>query len=136
VAKQKAQEVAPPDCWCHSGLPRSRCCEPILQGKLPAATAQALMRSRFSAFATNNASYLLHSWHPNSRPSELTLDSAQRWLGLKITRCDLGGEQDDTGLVEFVARYKINGRGQALRELSEFCRYQGRWVYLRGSVPS
>ena len=121
-------------CWCDSKKLAEQCCLPILAGRLPATTAEALMRSRYSAYVGLDTPYLLSSWHPDTRPPRLELDAQQRWLGLKIRRLQLGGESDETGVVEFVARYKIDGRGFALREVSEFCRWQGRWVYLAGLV--
>ena len=107
----------------------------MLDGLAPAATAEALMRSRYSAFAEANASYLLASWHPSTRPARMDIHPRQRWLGLKIKRTEAGGPKDDRGVVAFAARYKIDGRGQRLEEVSEFVREAGRWYYLRGAPP-
>lgn len=90
------------------------------------------MRSRYVAFVRGDSDYLLRTWHPRTRPAQLTLDPAQRWLGLKIKREVAGGAQDAVGQVEFVARYKLGSRGYALRELSAFERTQGRWLYVAG----
>ena len=92
------------------------------------------MRSRYSAYVTNNLDYLNRSWHPKTRPAQLTLDPKQRWLGLKVKTPQDGRPEDDTGVVEFVARFKIDGKGHRLHERSNFTRYQGRWVYLDGSL--
>ncbi len=121
-------------CICDSGNAAERCCEPILAGVQAASTAVALMRSRYAAFATGDQAYLLASWHPRTRPNDLQLDPQQRWLGLKIKRQIAGQPDDDTGQVEFVARFKLGSRGHALRELSSFERLDGRWVYVEGTV--
>lgn len=121
-------------CICDSGKAAPQCCEPILVGTQHADTAAALMRSRYAAFATGNRAYLLDTWHPRTRPSDLQLDPQQRWLGLKIKRQIAGQASDDTGQVEFVARFKLGSRGYALREFSSFERVDGCWVYVSGTV--
>jgi SEC-C motif-containing protein len=120
-------------CPCGRGEAFDDCCGPVLRGERPAATAEALMRSRYTAFAVGDAAYLLRSWHPRTRPADLTLDPAQRWLFLEVTRTDRGGLFDDTGTVEFVAHYRdADGRG-TLHEASRFARSDGAWVYLDGT---
>ena len=91
------------------------------------------MRSRYSAFVACNQSYLLASWHPDTRPAHLSLDPQQRWLGLKILRTGAGTAADDEGMVEFVARYKIAGRGYRLHEISRFVRTEEGWRYVGGT---
>ena len=93
------------------------------------------MRSRYTAFVLCDERYLLDTWHPDTRPSQLSLDSDQRWLGLKVRRCEAGQADDEKGVVEFVARYKINGRGFRLHENSRFEQINGRWFYLNGEFP-
>jgi SEC-C motif-containing protein len=90
------------------------------------------MRSRYSAFVVGDEPYLLASWHPGSRPSRVRLHPQQRWLGLSIRSAVAGGERDSTGTVEFVARFKINGKGHRLHEISRFEKVNGRWYYLGG----
>ena len=90
------------------------------------------MRSRYTAYTLAHRDYLLRTWHPRTRPQTLTLDPAQRWLGLKIRSTEAGGEEDATGRVEFVARYKTAGRGHRLHEDSRFERVAGQWVYVDG----
>ncbi|NQE70036.1 YchJ family protein [Nocardia gamkensis] len=120
-------------CPCGRGEAFDDCCGPVLRGERPAATAEALMRSRYTAFAVGDVAYLLRSWHPRTRPADLTLDPAQRWLFLDVTRTDRGGLFDDTGTVEFVAHYRDeDGRG-TLHETSRFARSDGAWVYLDGT---
>ncbi|MFK8050916.1 MAG: YchJ family protein [Halioglobus sp.] len=119
---------------CHCGLdiPYEECCGPVIAGSSPASTAQSLMRSRYSAFVECNEAYLLETWHSQTRPSRVRFDSAQRWLGLVIKSTHGGMQEDDKGEVEFVARYKIAGKGHRLRERSRFEKVGGRWYYLDG----
>ena len=93
------------------------------------------MRSRYTAFVYANEDYLLRTWHPSTRPSELALDlPALRWLGLSIKRCEDGGPQYSEGTVEFEARMKQGGRASRLHEVSRFVREDGQWFYLDGEL--
>lgn len=92
------------------------------------------MRSRYSAYVMGNAEYLRQSWASTTCPPDLKLESDLKWIGLKIQRCEAGGVDDMEGLVEFVARYKVNGRAGRLHEASRFIRENGRWVYLDGEM--
>ena len=93
------------------------------------------MRSRYSAYVMGEVNYLKSTWHPDSCPESLQLDDV-RWLGLKVKHVT-GGKADDTeGMVEFVARYKVNGRGFRLHEVSRFLKKDGRWFYLDGEYKS
>ncbi len=92
--------------------------------------AASLMRSRYSAYVLQLESYLLATWHPDCRPAMLDLSQDRtQWLGLKVKH---GLETDDAATVEFVARYKLNGRAYQLHEVSRFVREHGRWFYLDG----
>lgn len=88
------------------------------------------MRSRYSAFVLGDADYLLRSWHPDTRPKTLELNKNQRWLGLRIKNTERGGASDNSGIVTFVARYKIAGRGYRLEETSRFIRTDEDWLYV------
>jgi SEC-C motif-containing protein len=90
------------------------------------------MRSRYSAYVEGNEPYLLASWHPQTRPSRVRLDPQQRWLGLRIKSTEEGGADASLGKVEFVARFKINGKGHRLHEISRFEKIEERWYYLDG----
>ena len=91
------------------------------------------MRSRYSAYVLQLEDYLLATWHASTRPSELDLVAdGTKWLGLEVKRHQ---QQDDShATVEFVARYRIAGRGHRLRELSRFVREHGRWYYIDGDL--
>ena len=119
-------------CTCGSGDNHDQCCDRyIIGGEIPE-TAEELMRSRYSTFVLYDEPYLLATWHPDTRPSRVRLDEKQRWLGLKIRAVGAGGPDDAAGTVEFVARFKINGKGYRLHEVSRFEKINGRWYYLDG----
>lgn len=94
------------------------------------------MRSRYTAFTRNDEAYLLQSWHPSTRPPvlDLTQQAPIKWLGLKLVHTEAGGTGDDTGRVEFIARFKVNGKAQRLHETSEFVKEAGRWFYVQGRI--
>ena len=119
-------------CPCGGGLPLAECCGPLLDGTRPAATAEQLMRSRYSAFARGAAGYLLESWHPRTRPATLAVDPALRWTGLDVLTTTGGSPLENEGTVEFRAHYVVAGRAGAQNERSRFVREQGRWRYLDG----
>ncbi len=124
-----------PVCPCGSTRPYAECCAPLHDGRTDAPTAEALMRSRFSAFALGDTAYLLRTWHPRTRPDQLTLDPRQRWFRLDVVDTERGGLLDNTGTVEFHAHYRYDGRADTLRERSRFSREDSRWVYLDGTTP-
>lgn len=119
-------------CPCGTGRDYGSCCGQLHSGA-PAPDAEALMRSRYSAYVREDAGYLLASWHPSTRPQALDFDApkAQRpvWLKLEVLRHVATGA--DSAEVEFVARYRVGGGSvQRMRELSRFVREDGRWCYL------
>jgi SEC-C motif-containing protein len=120
---------------CPCGRPDfARCCGPYLEdfAGQPAPDAEALMRSRYSAFVLENAHYLLATWHPSTRPRELAFEPGLKWLGLEVR--DARQQDADQAEVEFVARSRLAGRGQRLHERSRFLREGGRWYYLDGDL--
>lgn len=123
-------------CPCGRAQPFTDCCGPYISGEHAAATAEALMRSRYVAYVLENEAYLLSTWHPSTRPSSLQLsnEAATKWLGLKIVDTRHGSATDSKGSVEFVARYKIAGKATRLHETSRFVREQGKWYYLDGDL--
>jgi SEC-C motif-containing protein len=137
-----------PACPC-GGASLAACCGPYLAGAAVPATAEALMRSRYSAYVLNDEAYLKATWHPSTRPAERIIDENEKiqWLGLEVKsalrlrqRKADKPEQPDSDTVEFVARFKIGGRAHRLHELSRFVREPGedgvpRWFYLDGSFP-
>ncbi|MDP2762232.1 MAG: YchJ family metal-binding protein [Sideroxyarcus sp.] len=119
-------------CPCDSNEPYTACCARYIDSNKPAPTAEALMRFRYTAYTLLREDYLLATWHPSTRPAALGLavDAPAKWLGLDVLRHE---QQDaDHAIVEFVARYKVQGRAQRLHEISRFVREAGRWLYLDG----
>lgn len=89
------------------------------------------MRSRYSAFVLKLEPYLLATWHASTRPATLSLENDNtQWLGLTIKQHQDDGP--DQATVEFVARYKSNGRACKLHESSRFVRENSRWFYVDG----
>jgi SEC-C motif-containing protein len=125
-------------CPCLSGETYGACCAPLHRGDRTAATAEALMRSRYSAFAVGDAAYLRNTWHPTTRPASLELDGGQQWRRLDILATRAGGPFDDAGEVEFAAHHRdaTNGERGVLHEVSRFVRERGRWLYLDGDVQA
>ena len=133
---KKALDNTP--CPCGSGLAYDQCCNPYLDSHAMPNTAEALMRSRYTAYTRQDETYLLQSWHSSTRPTELALtqEASVKWLGLKILRTEAGGVNDDHGLVEFIARYKVNGKAHRLHETSRFVKEDGRWYYVEGELDA
>ncbi|GAB4120090.1 MAG: YchJ family metal-binding protein [Sideroxydans sp.] len=121
-------------CPCGSNKKFAACCGACLAGSEAAPTAEALMRSRYTAYTLLKEDYLLATWHPSTRPHLLGLkeEAPSKWLGLEVKRHE---QQDEThAIVEFVARYKVNGRAQRLHEVSRFVREGGSWFYVDGDL--
>ncbi len=127
------------DCPCGSGLAYKACCEPIIKGKQPAATAEALMRSRYTAYATGEIGHLGASLRADDRgsfDSESTKEWAEsaQWNRLEIVATERGGTEDADGIVEFKAHYTVNDQEQEHHERARFARENGRWVFVDGRV--
>jgi len=129
----------PDACPCGSGTAHAACCGRYHAGEA-APDAEALMRSRYSAFMRGDEAYLRARWDPATCPPDLGLDAPggvrTQWLGLTVKQHRLTGENaagERTAEVEFVARYRVGG-GAAVRlhELSRFVQRDGRWFYVDG----
>ncbi|MGV9795269.1 YchJ family protein [Gordonia sp. NPDC003422] len=121
-------------CPCCSGLVFGECCGPLLSRVRPAPTAQAMMRSRFTAFARGDRDYLLDTWQPDTRPRELVLADDLRWYRLDVESVSAGTPFDSAGEVGFTAYYRTPDGPGTLHELSRFTRVSGRWYYVDGKV--
>ena len=139
--------LEPSTCPC-GGPSLATCCGPYLAGGAIAQSAETLMRSRYSAYTLRDEAYLRATWHPSTLPSEPIIAENERvqWLGLAVEstlrlrkRKVDSPASPDADTVEFVARYKIDGRAHRLHEVSRFVREQSggaaRWFYLDGSFP-
>jgi SEC-C motif-containing protein len=121
---------------CGSGNAFAACCGRYLEGGEIPASAEALMRSRYTAYTLGDAAYLLSTWHASTRPASLRLDEVPvpNWIGLKVLRHE---QQDEThAIVAFVARYKLNGRAFKLEETSRFVKENGHWFYIDGDTEA
>ncbi|WP_020013094.1 YchJ family protein [Promicromonospora sukumoe] len=120
-------------CPCLSGDTYGACCGRYHSGAATAPTAEALMRSRYSAFAVGDDAYLLATWAPQTRPDSAGVGDEQ-WRRLDIHRTERGGPFDTSGVVEFTAfyRYPDTGVRGSLHETSRFVRTDGRWFYVDG----
>ena len=116
-------------CPCGLGDDYESCCGRLHGGAL-AATAEQLMRSRYSAFAVGDTAYLLRTWHSSKRPRVLRLDPELRWTRLAVLEAHDGGLFDTAGTVRFRAVYVQDERRGVLAETSRFVREDGHWAYL------
>ncbi len=127
-------------CPCGSSSRFDACCEPFIKGEALPATAEQLMRSRYSAYATVNVDYLHETLHPQHRQDH-DVNAARRWaeqsdwLGLQILNTEKGDADDSDGIVEFTASYREKGAVRHLHEISRFEKVDGRWYYVDGDMP-
>ncbi len=114
-------------------LPCLQCCGRWIDAGAAAPDAESLMRSRYTAFVRGDQRYLLATWHASTRPARLPLEPAVKWLGLQVRAHRVLDATHAT--VEFVARSRLQGRGDRLHETSSFVREaDGRWYYLHGVI--
>jgi len=126
------------ECFCGSESDFDACCGPIIGG-VPAPTAEALMRSRFTAFAKGELDYIENT-HATAMRDDFNRSAAEstantvKWINLEILDTVEGGADDDTGVVEFAARFKKDGETLMHHERSDFHREDGKWVYVDGQM--
>jgi SEC-C motif domain protein len=123
-------------CPCGSGLPLLLCCGRYLFLNQAAETAEQVMRARFTAYVLRETNFLLSTWDDSTRPERRALEQDQNitWQGLQIRSCEKGGNDDDSGIVEFIARGHASGQAITLHETSRFKRRNGSWVYVDGDI--
>lgn len=128
-------------CPCCSGRSFGNCCGPFLLDGSRAPTAERLMRSRYAAYALHDVDYLEATLLPEERAS-FDRESARvwsrvsQWMGLEILSVEAGAESDETGVVEFIARYRQKGRDFEHYEKSRFVSKDGTWYYVDGTGRS
>ncbi len=133
---EKITSTAP--CPCGSGQDLDNCCGPVIANQ-SAPTAEALMRSRYSAFVLGNIGYLADTLGPEiigefDQIEAESIANDAKWQGLEIRAVTGGGVDDETGSVEFISRFRLRGEQRVHHELSNFRRQQGRWVCSGGQV--
>jgi SEC-C motif-containing protein len=122
-------------CPCGRPAAYADCCGRWHAGPqaLQAPDAEALMRSRYSAYVLDLTDYLLATWHPSTRPPAVEPNPpGLKWLGLEVREHRV--IDADHAEVEFVARSKLGGRAHRLHERSRFVREDGRWLYVDGDI--
>jgi SEC-C motif-containing protein len=131
---KKRRSDRPEACPCCSGRPFAECCGPFLDGKAAAPGPEALMRSRFTAYALRDDDYVLRTWAPETRPARLFAPGEQRpkWFSLKVLSAS---EEGDRGTVHYVALARSASGAVRLEEVSRFRREGGRWLYVDGTFP-
>jgi SEC-C motif domain protein len=126
-------------CPCGSGRDFSECCSPYLAGTATPPTAEALMRSRYSAYVKNNIKYIIDTC-VRSGTNDVDVDETRKWSeestwkGLKILRVEEGGATDSKGIVEFVATYSQKGIQDEHHEIARFVKKLGHWLYDEGDI--
>jgi len=126
-------------CYCGSDKEFTSCCEPFLNGEANPPTAEACMRSRYSAFATSNIDYIYKTIHP-SRKEEFDSENIKEWAtqstwdGLEIVAADRGGPEDDKGTVEFIAHYSIDNVSRTHHEVGQFRKENDLWYFVDGEL--
>ena len=110
----------------------ANCCARFIEDGACAPDASLLMRSRYSAYVLERSDYLLATWESTSRPQSLEFEKNTKWLGLEIKSFKL--TTDDSADVEFVARYRVSGKGHRLHERSHFVLSNKGWLYKSGDM--
>ncbi len=126
-------------CPCGSNLDYSGCCEQYIIGQGVVPTAEALMRSRYSAYVKNSIEYIEKTHHPDGREDfdlKASSDWANQaeWKGLEIKAVRKGKEDDDEGVVEFIAKYEMKGDECSHHEIARFKKAENTWFYLDGNI--
>ena len=124
-------------CPCQSELLLNQCCGPKIEDRTKAATAEELMRSRYSAFVLQEIDYIVETFHPETRHKAVRQDIADwsqnsHWEGFHLISTKDGAENDDEGEVEFVVRYQARGKAHVHRECSRFVKNEGSWFFHSG----
>ena len=135
-----AEPAEKKDCPCCSEKPYAECCAPYISGTVPAPTAEALMRSRYTAYATGDVDYIKKTMGPAIKAKEFDRESVEKWanesewLGLSIVTTAKGSENDTEGTVEFIAQYSDGKNEQIHHESAEFRKIDGAWYFIDGRM--
>ena len=128
-------------CPCGSGKAFSACCERYISGREPAPTAEALMRARYSSYATGRIDFIEKTHSASTRAEGFNRESAEKWAresewkGLHIMATKGGGERDNEGAVSFVAVFAHGGQEQHHEEIATFRKEAGVWMFVDGDTP-
>lgn len=128
------------NCPCGSGKPYAACCEPVILGKVAAATAEILMRARYTAYVMHEIEFIASSCVRKEGENDIDMDETRKWseesewLGLKVHSTKQGGTGDTEGIVEFSATYSRKGMKDEHREVAGFQKIDGKWLYAEGQI--
>ena len=124
-------------CPCGKGSSYETCCGPFISGEKKPATAEDLMRSRYTAYVNGDMKYIKNTLAAEKK-REFDMASAQewsaksKWLGLEILSAKKGGESDSKGTIEFIAKYAVGGKTIDHHEVAEFRKDAGQWYFVDG----
>jgi len=127
------------NCPCGSNSAYTSCCEPIITGKKQAETAEQLMRARYSAHVKVDVDFLYESSYPEHR-ADFDHDATRNWAansewyGLEILDTFQGGDKDETGEVEFIARFRDRQGRRNHHERARFSRVKQQWFFVSGDL--
>lgn len=130
----------PTHCPCGAEKPFAACCEPVISGKSPAKTAEALMRARYTSYVNANIAFLEGTLAPEGR-ADFDKAASEKWAkestwkGLTINFLKDGRPDDDTGVVNFTARFAQGKDDYEHREIATFRKHEGAWVFVDGKAP-
>ena len=121
-------------CPCGSGTVLGDCCRPLHTQQRHARTAEELMRSRYTAYVLREDDHVFRTWHPRTRPDDVSTSPVLQWQGLQVLGTEAGGPDDDHGVVEFRAHWTTPSETGTMHESSRFERRAGRWFYAGGDT--
>jgi len=126
-------------CPCNSGLDMDACCLPLIKGSVEASSAEALMRSRYTAYVLGEFDYIERTCDPETAEEFNRMDierchSDIKWTGLSVREVKGGKEGDTEGTVDFSFSYQYKGQNNAQREIASFRRAGDRWFYVDSEI--
>jgi SEC-C motif domain protein len=126
-------------CNCGLGPSLDECCGRFLKGDAKPETAEALMRSRYTAYALEDIDYIFNTHDPTTVHTQDRTYAAKwakdaSWDGLEIVATEKGGVADTEGVVEFKARYRIGNQPALHHERSTFRKDGDQWYYIDGEM--
>lgn len=123
------------NCPCGSQKKFTDCCEPLISGKQPAASPEALMRSRYTSFTLQDVDYLFRSMTPELQQEtdredmQDFADEVDSWVKLEVINAPVIAPDATEGNVEFAAYFMYEGEQQRIHENSQFVKKDGQWFY-------
>jgi SEC-C motif-containing protein len=128
------KELKMENCPCGSGIDYNECCKPLIHDDKPAPTAEALLRSRYTAYTEADVDYIINTTHPDYRAQidpNSTRDWAEnsQWHQLEILNSMAGTVEDEAGEIEFIATYTQEGVSNKHHEKAQFRKTDGKWFF-------